>query len=397
MWTLAIACRKLSLRRGEAATASSSGIPPALEHREWALAQLATRLPLLSLSEADPEGLVSSRLSTLLAVSRRWSGKILAKCIPEPMLGAAAFVEMGCGRHPEDALEALVSLLDAGGASSILATGNAGDFVASALLFAYDAVEMETIQATRLPSATCTPVSASAFLKALLGPSVISQEVEARCGILLGAFVGPLQRIVVEGEVCPELLIEALKRDFGIICERGEFATDIVLPMVLPGKRDKATRKLTTKDMTGMFIQVKSWPRSDLSRGRIEEALLKMDRFADGIVPGIPYTSLVMSVAEDAVGSNDKDFCRYDGRKVQLLLSGIDPSRSRGLAERMASSPRAMLTTGFRQVAQQDRATTESRAAAKSRAIILQMKRRILQRPHSQPESCSKEPAHTLS
>ncbi len=78
-WILAFACQKLSLQRGEAIAADSSPTLPPMERREWALALLATRISLLSLSKADPEGLVANRLATLLAVSRRQPGKIMAR------------------------------------------------------------------------------------------------------------------------------------------------------------------------------------------------------------------------------------------------------------------------------------------------------------------------------
>ncbi len=110
-----------------------------MELREGALALLATRVSLLGLSKANPKGLVVNCLATLLAVSRRRPGNIMARYAPEPMVGAAAFVEMGRNRQLEDALKALIGLLDAGGASSIFATGSAGEFIAAVMVvFAYD-------------------------------------------------------------------------------------------------------------------------------------------------------------------------------------------------------------------------------------------------------------------
>lgn len=61
-----------------------------------------------------------------------------------------------------------------------------------------------------------------------------------------------------------------------------------------------------------------------------------MNCLAYGIVPGAPYVSLVMSVAEDAVGIGDIDLCRYYGRRLQLIPSEIDSIHSRGFAESIA-------------------------------------------------------------
>ncbi len=110
-----------------------------MERREWALELFATRTSLFSLSKADPEGLVANRLATLIAVSRRAPSKVFARYVAEPIVWAAAFVEMGRSTQLEDALKALVGLFDAGGASSIFATGSAGEFVAAVIVvFAYD-------------------------------------------------------------------------------------------------------------------------------------------------------------------------------------------------------------------------------------------------------------------
>ncbi len=120
------------------------------------------------------------------------------------------------GHRLERALKGLLDTLRSGGARAILSTSDAGEFTASApIQFAYDTATKKVFQATGLPFHTFAPIFADAFLKTLLSPSATLQEVEARRGILLGAFVCSLQMIVFETVVSQEVLLEAFQRDCG--------------------------------------------------------------------------------------------------------------------------------------------------------------------------------------
>ncbi len=342
-WILALACRKLSLKQGENAAASSSAIPLTMERREWALALLATRFSLLSLSKADPEGLVANRLATLLGVSRRGPGRIIARYVPEPMVGAAAFVEMGRGCQLEDALEALVSLLDAGGASSIFATGSAGEFVAAAMaVFAYDHALRPQLAASLPTVYIGAPVTVGKYLEGLVGDKALLAFEKGKCGTLLDSFVAVLQTAQILVPINQEGLLAFFKRRCAVVCRQGEAGIDLIIPVVLSGPRDKDARTLTASDMTGIFIQVKNWQASELSQERIKRIFADMDGIARNLVPRAPYATMLVSVNRGAIGRGQRTIFSPQDGKLQIVLSGVSSQRSPCLSASMAKSLRAI-------------------------------------------------------
>ncbi len=84
--------------------------------------------------------------------------------------------------------------------------------------------------------------------------------------------------------------------------------------------------------MTGLLVQVKNWREGSLSSAGIERIVADVSVAADRLVPGGRYISLLMLVSERAVGSQSQvndSICRYDGKRLQLVLSETSSERSR--------------------------------------------------------------------
>ncbi len=83
--------------------------------------------------------------------------------------------------------------------------------MAAALLLSYDHAlkqKMDTASVAYIGA----PISAGAYLEALLGKSRLLKVKEAGCAILLDGFLCPLQMVVVRGAVSHDLLLLALQR-----------------------------------------------------------------------------------------------------------------------------------------------------------------------------------------
>ncbi len=114
------------------------------------------------------------------------------------------------------------------------------------------------------------PISVHHCFYALLGTEAILEKIKKKCGTVLGSLATLLQTIVFKGSIGRELMLAVFKRRRAIICDRGEFATDIVIPMVFPGRKEKDTRTLKTSDISGICVHVKNRPRSRMSKSEVD-------------------------------------------------------------------------------------------------------------------------------
>ncbi len=139
------------------------------EDEESRLALTSIRCGMLSLDRADPDSCIAMRLAAIVGISDD-NFTITARYVADPMLGAAAAMEMATEGCLALLMSNLLEMLLSGGASSIFSAGDAGEFVASVLLTAaYDRAFASSLSPGVEHMLPGVPISVSAFLEALLG------------------------------------------------------------------------------------------------------------------------------------------------------------------------------------------------------------------------------------
>ncbi len=125
-----------------------------------------------------------------------------------------------------------MEVLASGGTAEVFSAGDAGEIVAATLLpFSHDhALKQERSKAS--VTYIGAPILVGAYLEALLWRSRLLKVKEAGYAIILDRFVCPLQMAVVRGAVSHDHLLLALQHRCAIACDRGGFASDIIVPMV---------------------------------------------------------------------------------------------------------------------------------------------------------------------
>ncbi len=251
------------------------------------------------------------------------------------------------GGQTEDALKALVSLLDSGGASSIFATGSADEFIATIMLvMAYDHALVRLLATSPQSTYAEAPVSVGDHLQGLVGRTTFAALKRESCGMLLDSFVSILQTVTIVDKVSRGRLLAFFEQRCAVVCRPGEYAIDMVVPIVLSGPEGKRAQSLTPDDMTGMFIQVKSWQKSDLSTERIEQVLSKIDDAARDVIPGAEYIAMLISVNEGAIRGEVRTLCQYRDGRMQIVISGVSHQRSLSSEQAsIAQSCHALLST----------------------------------------------------
>ncbi len=111
------------------------------EEAQKGIALLATRLGMLSLNRAGLADRVANNMATLCAMLPPQPQVLYAGYVTEPMIGAAAFMEMASGTRSEGSLRALSNAIKSDGAGSLFSAGAAGELTEAAMLpFANDRV-----------------------------------------------------------------------------------------------------------------------------------------------------------------------------------------------------------------------------------------------------------------
>ncbi len=308
---------------------------------------LSARINILSLTRATSISCVAEGLATLLATSLPGRRVAYARYISEPMVGVAAFMELGAPRRWEGALKALLSMLESGGAGAIFRTGDAGEFVAAVLMtLAYDHIVRRLMgDSPRLVFIGC-PIPVGSFLQAILGNEAFEKVRATGCNLILNSFICVLQMIVAKDAITRPTMLKAFERRSALICPRGAYAADFVLPVALSHPTDRNMDLLVDNDITGIFVQVKNWQRSSLPSSQIEEAFAKLDDFAKGLVADAPYVSMFVSVAERSVSEESRALCRYEEGRLQLVHSGLSHHRSPCLSRDVAPLLRQIAERG---------------------------------------------------
>ncbi len=308
---------------------------------------LSARISILSLTRATSISCVAEGLATLTATSLPGRRVVYARFISEPMVGVAAFMELSIPHRWEGALKALLSTLDSGGAGAIFRTGDAGEFVAAILMtLAYDHVVRKLMgDPPRLLFIGC-PIPLGNFLLAFLGSEAFEQVQGLGCGVLLNSFICILQMIVVKDPITRPTMLKAFMRRSALICPRGAYAADFVLPVALSHPVDRNMDSLVASDITGIFVQVKNWQQSSLPSSQVEDVFVKLDNFARDLVAEAQYVSMLISVAERSICDESRSLCRYESGRLQLVHSGLSHHHSPCLSRDVAPLLRQIAERG---------------------------------------------------
>ncbi len=137
---------------------------------------------MLSLDRADRDSYVARRLATIVDIADD-NFTITARYVADPMLGAAAAMEMATEGCLALLTSNLLDMLLSGGTSSIFSASDAGQFAASVLLTAaYDRAFASALSPGVEHVLPGVPVPVSAFFEALLGSDASRQAAE--CGLV---------------------------------------------------------------------------------------------------------------------------------------------------------------------------------------------------------------------
>ncbi len=341
--------RKMALGRAAmAAEVAKSGLGAKRAMDELALALLSIRLGMLNLDQAGVANLVANHMATLLAVSSDAS-VLYAQYVAEPIVAIAAFMEMGLDGRIEELLEGVLNLLNSGNAGMIFSAGDAGEFIASTVLMrGYDhAIGAIIREAPNAGYYVGMPVTLGTYFEALFDAKALAKATR-KCGaMLLDSFVCVLQIIAVEASIAQVDLLESFRLRCGIICRRGQYAVDIIIPVLLATREDRKLGDLAPKDMSGLFVQVKNWRSGRLLSTDVGEIFDSVDRFAGFLPTDTEHLTLVMSVAEERTAKSTVTMAASGNARI--FLSGVDASQSPCLSEASAASLKAIAERGSRQ------------------------------------------------
>ncbi len=221
-------------------------------------ALLGVRLVALCLGLAGPDDLVYEHVATIIVALTRAGIVLYAQLMSEPMIMDAALVEMVHVHRVENAPRRPLEASESGGVDEVFSAGDTGEFVASKMLQpTYGRVIRQMIPASAPMPYIGAPFSVGAFLRGLLKRAQLAKVLETGFDELLGFFAFTLQAIPIVERVTREWIILTFKRRCAIICEKGAYGVDIVISIVLLGKRERSPGTLKTSNISGIFVEVR--------------------------------------------------------------------------------------------------------------------------------------------